>query len=88
MVAFIGDKGFSFIKHALIPILGLIVNVVMVLAIFIIGIMSGGITTQATYLALGISFAWLAISVTYFIVNSSRRGEPILPSVQQMTKEP
>jgi amino acid transporter len=87
IVAFAGDKGFSFIKHAIIPILGLIVNVVMVLAIFIIGIMSGGTTAQATYLALGISFAWLVASLAYFITNSARKGQAILPSVQKITSE-
>lgn len=84
VVAFAGDKGFSFLKHAIIPILGLIVNVVMVLAIFVIGIMSGGTTTQATYLALGISAVWLIVSVAYFVITSARKGQAILPSAQEM----
>ena len=84
IVAFSGDKAFSFLKHAIIPILGLIVNVVMVLAIFIIGLISGGITTQATYLALGISAAWLVVSVAYFVITSARKGQSILPAVHEM----
>ena len=84
MVAFIGDKGFSFIKHAIVPILGLIVNVLMVLAIFIIGIVSGGSTAQATYLAIGISVGWLLVSVAYFVITSRQRGNAIIPSVASM----
>jgi hypothetical protein len=51
----------------------------MVLAIFVIGILSGGITAQATYLALGISGGWLVLSIAYFIVSSQRTGRAILP---------
>jgi amino acid transporter len=83
-VAFAGDKGFSFVKHALVPFLGLLVNVVMVLAIFVIGILSGGMTAQSTYLALGISAAWLLLSVVYFVVTSLRSGRAIVPSPEMM----
>jgi basic amino acid/polyamine antiporter, APA family len=82
-VAFAGDKGFSFIKHALVPGLGLIVNVVMVLAIFIIGILSGGMTAKSTYLALGISGVWLVVSLAYFVIKSVRTGKAILPAEEQ-----
>ena len=79
VVAFAGTAAFSFFKHGIIPVLGLIVNVVMVLAIFIIGIMSGGATAQATYLALGISGGWLVVSVVYLVVTSARKGQAIVP---------
>jgi len=87
IVAFAGDKGFSLIKHTIVPILGLIVNVVMVLAIFVIGVISGGSTTQATYLALGISAAWLIVSVLYFVITSRTKGQAILPTARAMTKK-
>jgi amino acid transporter len=80
-VAFVGTAEFNWFKHALIPFAGLVVNVIMVLAIFVIGIISGGATTQATYLALGIGAAWLAVSVAYFIVNSQRTGKAIVPKI-------
>jgi basic amino acid/polyamine antiporter, APA family len=77
-VAFAGSQGFSFIKHALIPALGLIINAGMVVAIFLIGILSGGVTAQSTYLALGISGIWLLVSIIYFVVRSFRTGKAIL----------
>ncbi len=87
VIAFAGKTGFSLFKHGIIPLLGLIVNVVMVLAIFIIGIITGGGTAQATYIALGIGGAWLLVSVVYFIISSSRKGQAIIPSVQKITSE-
>jgi basic amino acid/polyamine antiporter, APA family len=87
IVAFTGNQTFSFIKHTIIPILGLIINIVMVLAIFIIGIISGGSTMQATYLALGISAVWLFVSVLYFVVTSRAKGQAILPDAHEMVRK-
>jgi APA family basic amino acid/polyamine antiporter len=86
-VAFAGDSGFNFIKHALVPFLGLVANVIMVLGIFIIGIESGGATAESTYLALGISAGWLVLSVGYFIFMSRRRGTAVLPHAQRVNVE-
>ncbi len=84
IVAFSGKPGFSHIKHTIIPILGLIGNVVLVLTIFIIGVVSGGTTAQATYLALGISAAWLIVSIVYFVITSMQKRQAILPQVHEM----
>jgi basic amino acid/polyamine antiporter, APA family len=79
VVAFAGNAGFNLFKHGIIPALGLIFNIIMVLAIFIIGIHAGGISAQATYLALGISVGWLVLSAGYFLITSLRNGKAILP---------
>ncbi len=85
VVAFAGNAEFKWFKHGLIPVLGVIVNVVMILGILIIGVLSGGLTAQATYLALGISVAWLALSSAYFVITSRKQGKPIVPPVSAMT---
>ncbi|MEP6987002.1 MAG: amino acid permease, partial [Chloroflexota bacterium] len=84
VVAFAGRKEFNLFRHGIIPGLGLITNIIMVGAIFVIGIASGGTTAQATYLGLGISLVWLVISVIYFVVNSRQTGKPIIPSIESM----
>jgi amino acid transporter len=84
VVAFAGRKEFNLFRHGIIPGLGVIVNIIMVSAIFVIGLASGGTTAQSTYLALGISGAWLAVSVTYFVVSSRRQGKHIVPPVRAM----
>ncbi len=85
IVAFVGTGSFNFVTHAIIPVLGLIGNAIMVLAIFVIGISSGGTTAQATYLGLGIAAVWLVFSVVYFILNSRATGKPIIPPVAAMS---
>ncbi len=84
VVAFAGSKDFNLFRHGIIPGLGLITNIIMVGAIFIIGITSGGTTAQATYIGLGISAVWLIISVAYFVINSRQSGKAIIPSVESM----
>jgi len=81
VVAFGGSKEFRVLRHSLIPILGVLGNIVMVLAIFIVGIISGGTTAQSTYLALAISGGWFVISVAYFLINSARHNKEILVPV-------
>jgi basic amino acid/polyamine antiporter, APA family len=84
VVAFGGMGEFSLLKHGIIPMLGLVANIVMVGAILVIGIKAGGVTAQSTYLALGVSGGWLVLSVVYFVATSMRRGRAILPQMSQM----
>jgi hypothetical protein len=86
-VAFARKVDFNFFRHAIIPILGLIVNVVMVIAIFVIGFMSGGATAQSTALSLWIGGGWLLISVLYFVISSSKKGQAILPSAHEVVDQ-
>ena len=83
-VAFVGNHDFNAFKHAIIPGFGLLANILMVLAIFIIGIISGGVTAQSTYLALGLSGVWLIVSILYFVISSRRSGKVILPAKIKM----
>jgi len=84
VVAFAGRPEFSLLRHRIIPTAGFLLNVLMLGAIFVIGIATGGTTAQATYMALGISGVWLLISVAYFVINSRQTGKAIIPSVESM----
>jgi amino acid transporter len=86
-VAFIGDASFSAIKHVVVPVLGLITNVIMVLTIFVLGIQAGGMTAQSTFISIGIAGAWLLVSVYYLLVTSRRSGRAILPKAHDMVSE-
>jgi basic amino acid/polyamine antiporter, APA family len=87
IVAFSGKADFNFLKHSIIPILGFIGNMILVLTIFLVGIITGGTTAQETYLALGISGIWFIVSVAYLVITSAQKGNAIIPSVHDMTKE-
>jgi APA family basic amino acid/polyamine antiporter len=80
IVAFGGKKEFNIFKHGVIPVLGLLGNLLLVGVIFVIGIITGGDTAKETYIALSISGAWLLISVAYFLISSRRKGIAIVPA--------
>jgi basic amino acid/polyamine antiporter, APA family len=86
VVAFAGTHGFSRIKHGIVPVVGLLLNIVMVLTIFVVGIASGGTTADATYLAIIISAGWLVFSLLYFVISSRARGKAIVPSIAAMAE--
>ncbi|MGB8644410.1 MAG: APC family permease [Anaerolineae bacterium] len=87
VVAFAGTKEFSLLKHGIVPGLGFIGNVLMVGVIFVVGIVTGGDTANATYLALGISGGWLVVSLAYFIITSWQQGKHIVPPAHTMVLE-
>jgi len=84
MVSFIGTKEFKLLQHVIIPVLGIIGNIIMIGAIFGIGLTVGGTTTIETEIGLGISGAWLLVSVLYFVITSRSKGKHIVPPVAAM----
>jgi amino acid transporter len=85
LVAFLGRPEFSLFKHGIVPVLGLITNVIMVLTIFIVGIQSGGTTAEATYMALGVGGVWLAVSLAYFAISPPEVKHIVPPSTLSRT---
>jgi amino acid transporter len=81
-VAFAGRSEFHSVKHAIIPALGIILNVAMLIAILSIGLSTPGVSSNATKLALGITVGWGVISAVYLVWNSRQRGRPIVASVR------
>ena len=69
IVTFAGDPSFNIIRHAVLPFLGLIVNVGIVIAAATIGLSAGGIVTQASIIAFGIAGVWLLVSIAYYFVK-------------------
>lgn len=86
-VAFAGGHEFHGLRHAIIPGLGVLGNLLMVLTIFVVGILTGGTTATSTYLALGIAGLWLVVSLAYFVITSRQRGQHILPPAHLMVMD-
>lgn len=80
-VTFIGRTEFHSIKHAVIPLLGLIGNIALLLAILFIGLSTPGVSADATKLSLYITVGWGVISAVYLILNSRKQGKAIIPKV-------
>ena len=77
-VGFAGRPEFHSVKHAAIPFLGLIGNVGMLIAIIGIGLTTGGVSTQATIIALVMTAAWGVVSAVYLVWNSRSQGKAII----------
>ncbi len=71
--AFVGRKEFSLLKHGIVPVLGFLANVAMLVTIFALGFVGGGDSQTESFIALGISAAWLVATVLYI---ASRRSQP------------
>jgi basic amino acid/polyamine antiporter, APA family len=69
IATFVGDASFNFLRHILLPIIGLLVNIGIVVVAADIGLSAGGVITQATMIAFGIAVAWLLVSVAYYFVK-------------------
>jgi amino acid transporter len=85
-VTFVGRSEFHSVKHAIIPVLGLIGNLGMLAAIIYIGLTTPGISQDATKIALYITLAWGAVSVLYFVLRSKKTGTYIIPPVSVAQK--
>jgi basic amino acid/polyamine antiporter, APA family len=69
IVTFIGDPSFNILRHIILPVIGLFVNVGIVIGAASIGLSAGGVITQACLVALGIAGVWLVVSVAYYFVK-------------------
>jgi basic amino acid/polyamine antiporter, APA family len=85
-VTFAGRSEFHSVKHAIIPLLGLIGNIGMLIAILGIGLTTPGVSSNATQLALWITVGWGVISAAYLVINSRQQGVAIIPNAQTQAR--
>src|SRR3984885_1146164 len=74
---FAGHPNFSFVKHMLIPIFGVVANLVC-MSFYLIGPFMGYGTKMEPYLALGIAAVWAIYGGIYFMLNSKKQGKTTL----------
>ena len=79
-VTFVGKSEFHSIKHALIPLLGLLGNIGLLVGVVIIGLTTPGVSADATQMALWITVGWGVVSVVYLVLNSRKHEKQIIPS--------
>ena len=72
-----GHPNFSFLKHMLIPVFGVVANLVC-MAFYLIGPFMGYGTKMEPFLALGIAAVWAIYGGIYFTVSSKRSGKTTL----------
>jgi APA family basic amino acid/polyamine antiporter len=77
MVCFHNHPNFSFVKHMLVPIFGVIANLVC-MSFYLIGPFMGYGTKMEPFLALGIAAVWAIYGGIYFTMSSKRSGRTTL----------
>ena len=78
MIAFAGTSEFKFVRHALIPALGLLANVVMLIAILYLYIIGNADAQHEAYICFAIAGGWALVSLVYVAVTSARSGRSLL----------
>lgn len=77
LVAFRGARRAWAIEHAVVPILGIVANIAMLLAVIYLGVLGGGDTRTAALIAVIAAFAWFVVGVVYFVANSRARRRSV-----------
>jgi amino acid transporter len=70
-VAFARDPSRRLVRHAIVPVLGLVTNAAMLAAILYFA-------GKATYICFGIAGAWALVSIAYVAITSLRDRRPFL----------
>src|SRR5574337_64785 len=82
VVAFSHRREFSVLKHGAIPVLGLLANLAMLVAIVYLYIIGNSDAKSEAYICFAISGAWALVSAVYVIVKSRRMGRSIIAAPQ------
>jgi APA family basic amino acid/polyamine antiporter len=77
MVCFHNHPNFSVVKHLLVPLFGVVANLVC-MAFYLIGPFMGYGTKMEPFLALGIAAVWGIYGAIYFSLSSKRQGKTTL----------
>jgi len=78
MIAFAGTSEFKFVRHAVVPGLGLLANVVMLVAILYLYVIGNADAQHEAYICFAIAGGWALVSLVYVVVTSARRGRSLL----------
>src|SRR5713226_1207284 len=72
--AFVSRKDFNLLKHGIVPVVGLLANVLMLVTIFGMGFAGGGDAQTESFIALGFAGLWGIVSIAYVLGRRGRRA--------------
>jgi amino acid transporter len=78
MVAFNQHEQFHGFKHVVVPIFGLVANLLCMLFYLIGPFMVSGMSVKEPFIALGVCVAWGAYGALYFARNSKKKGRSMM----------
>jgi len=88
MVAFKEHHSFNGLKHLVIPILGLLANLVIMLFYLVGPFTVSGMSWKEPYIALGFCALWGIYGAVYFLRSSKARGKEVLLSSKPAQSHP
>jgi amino acid transporter len=65
------------LKHVLVPLLGMVANLAMLLAVLYLGVLGGGDTRTAALISVIATGVWFAAGFVYFVGNTRARGREV-----------
>ena len=74
---FISRKDFHLLKHGVVPVLGLVANLIMLVTIFAMGFAGGGDGQTESFIALGFAGVWGVVSI-FYVLSRPRSARPSL----------
>lgn len=80
MVAFKEHHSFNSFKHVVIPVFGLLANLVIMLFYLIGPFTVAGMSWKEPYIALGVCAAWGIYGAVYFLKSSKAKGKEVILS--------
>ena len=80
MVAFKEHHSFNGFKHVVIPVLGLLANLVIMIFYLVGPFTVAGMSWKEPYIALGVCAAWGIYGAVYFLRSSKTKGKEVLLS--------
>ena len=78
LIAFPGRAEYSFFKHGLVPVLGLLANVLMLVAIIYLYFIGNADSQKEAYICFAIAGAWAIVSAIYVAVGGRRSGRTLV----------
>jgi len=69
IAAFAGTESFNWFRHALLPVVGILLNLALAILALVFGIGAGGVIAQGGMIGLGLAGFWLIISVLYYLLR-------------------
>lgn len=82
IIAFASRPDFNWFKHLVIPMLGLLANIVMLITILGLGFIGGGDSQTESLIAIGFALVWAAASGAYVLLSNRRTGRALVSTPQ------
>ncbi len=86
IVAFAKRKEYGFLKHGVVPALGLVANAAMLAAILYLYIIGNADAKNEAYICFSIAGGWALISIAYVWITSRRSGRAVIGAPQAAHK--